>query len=434
MITAQVRMWGRIIGAITLKDGDPYASFEYVPDFTKSGIQVAPFKMKLPRGRKVFRFPELSTTFKGLPGMIADSLPDKYGNALIDNWLARQGRDSASFSIIERLCYLGSKGMGALEYIPENGPSNTGGSQPVDIASLVQLASDILHQRKGIKINGNLKNKNAMEQMLLVGTSAGGARAKAVIAVNEKTKDICSGQVTLENGFSHWLIKFDGVANNSDRELADPQGYGSIEYAYYLMAKKAGIAMEECRLYEENGRRHFMTRRFDRTPDGRKLHMQSLAALCHLDFHQPGAHSYEQAFQAIQMLELPQMDSEELYRRMVFNIVARNQDDHVKNISFLMTKDGTWSLSPAYDVMYSYNPTGKHTSLHQMSMNGKRDNFVRSDFKQIAKVAKLKQGRANILIEEVINAVAEWEKFAKKSKVPSDKIRSIQKNHRLQIA
>jgi len=430
MLTAEVKLWGRSIGAIALADGDATASFEYDRKFAESGIEVA--KIAMPLSRQIYRFPQLPiATFKGLPGMLADSLPDKLGNALINAWLAEQGRVEDSFSSIERLCYLGSRGMGALEFSPVIGRRAKTSSR-LEIASLVQLASAILSKRQDLRTSLAPKaHAEAMRDILQVGTSAGGARAKAVIAINDETLEIRSGQVDAGPGFSYWLIKFDGVDNNRDKELADGKGYGAIEYAYYLMAKAAEITMTECRLLPENGRRHFITKRFDRTADGGKLHMQSLSALRHLDFNAPGAHSYEQAFQTIQMLGLSASVSEQLYRRMVFNIVARNQDDHVKNISFLMDKQGTWSLSPAYDVMYSYNPTGKHASLHQMSMNQKRDSFALSDFTTCAKVANLKQGRETIILREVIEAVSEWEKFAAQAEVPKTKAVAITATHRL---
>lgn len=430
MLTAKVKLWDRLIGAVALADGDRTASFEYDHDFAKSGIQVA--KLMMPLGRQIYRFPELPfETFKGLPGMLADSLPDKFGNALINAWLAEEGRSPESFSSIERLCYLGSRGMGALEFAPARG-KRMKASKHLEIDSLVKLASEILSQREGFKTSlADKTHDEAMKDILQVGTSAGGARAKAILAIHETTKEIRSGQVDAGPGFGYWIMKFDGVDNNRDKEAPDKKGYGAIEYAYHLMAKAAGISMTECRLFTENDRRHFMTRRFDRTASGEKLHMQSLGALRHLDFNVPGAHSYEQAFQTIQQLGLPASASEEMYRRMVFNIVARNQDDHVKNIAFLMDKEGTWSLSPAYDVMYSYNPGGKHTQLHQMTMNGRRDGFTLADFSASARVANLKQGRETIILREVVEAVSEWEKFADQAEVPKAKVASIRAAHRL---
>ncbi len=375
---AEVRLWGRTIGAVYMDDAGGYAAFQYTAEFAESGIQVAP--LVLPLNRRIYEFPELPRrTFHGLPGLLADSLPDRFGNALIDAWLATTGRTAESFSPIERLCYTGARGMGALEFAPALGPKPRKATR-IDIDALVTLASDILTEPRNLK--GTLtaaSRKKVLADILKVGTSAGGARAKAVIAWNRKTNQVRSGQIAAGPGFSYWLLKFDGVAGNKDKELDDPQGYGAIEYAYSLMARAAGITMSECRLLEEHGRRHFMTRRFDRLLDGGKLHMQSLGALAHFDYNQPGAYSYEQALLAIRQLDLPMLALEEQFRRMLFNIVARNQDDHVKNIAFLMDREGRWSLAPAFDITYSYNPSGSWTATHQMTVNGKRDGFVMAD-------------------------------------------------------
>jgi serine/threonine-protein kinase HipA len=388
----------------------------------------------MPLSGRVYVFPDLPpVTFHGLPGLLADSLPDKFGNALIDTWLATQGRKSESFNAVERLCYTGSRGMGALEFAPAIGPK----PQPamhIEIDALVKLASEVLSHRKNLKATfASERRKNALNDILRVGTSAGGARAKAVIAWNRETNKVRSGQIAAGTGFDYWLLKFDGVTGNKDKELEDPKGYGAIEYAYYLMAKAAGINMSECRLLEENGRRHFMTRRFDRLDGGEKLHMQSLCALAHFDFNQAGAHAYEQAFFAIRQLNLPMADVEEQFRRMAFNIVARNQDDHVKNIAFLMDKTGRWSLAPAFDVTYSYNPSGSWTDRHQMTMNGKRDGFMLADFRACAKIALMKRGRAEAIMDEVCTAVKKWPDYAKQADVMNDWRKQIRQNLRLDL-
>jgi len=408
---AEVRLWGRTIGAVSLADGETVASFQYDPAFARSGIEVSPLTM--PLGDQVYRFPALAAqTFHGLPGLLADSLPDKFGNALIDAWLATQGRTPESFNAVERLCYTGTRGMGALEFIPVLGP-RARKAQKVEIDALVALASDVLSQRRGLQVNfANADRQEALNDILRVGTSAGGARAKAVVAWNPQSNEVRSGQIEAGDGFSYWLLKFDGVTGNKDKELVDPKGYGNIEYAYFLMARAAGVQMSECRLLEENGRRHFMTRRFDRLPDGDKLHMQSLCALAHYDFNSAGAYGYEQALLALRQLRLPIEAVEQQFRRMVFNIVARNQDDHVKNIAFLMDQAGRWSLSPAFDVIYSYNPTGAWTDRHQMTLNGKRDGFTLADFATCAKAAAMKRGRAATIVEEVTSAVTRWPDFA----------------------
>lgn len=427
---AEVRLWGRIIGAVSLEDGSPHAAFQYDPAFAGSGIEVSPLTM--PLGPHIYRFPSLPLpTFHGLPGLLADSLPDRFGNALIDTWLATQGRRPESFNAVERLCYTGARGMGALEFAPVLGP-RTRTAQKIEIDALVALASEVLGRRAGLQASfADADRKAALNDILRVGTSAGGARAKAIIAWNPHTEEVRSGQVPAGPDFGYWLLKFDGVTGNRDKELEDPKGYGVIEYAYSLMARAAGITMTECRLLEENGRRHFMTRRFDRLAGGEKLHMQSLCALAHYDFNQAGAYSYEQAFLAIRQLGLPIEATEEQFRRMAFNIVARNQDDHVKNIAFLMDKAGRWSLSPAFDVSYSYNPSGAWTDRHQMTLNGKRDGFTIADFQACAKTALMKRGRAETLLEEVTSAVARWPEFAAQAGVAPAWRDQIQQNLRL---
>jgi serine/threonine-protein kinase HipA len=416
MTLAEVKLWGRTIGAASLEDGGQFAAFQYDPAFARSGIEVSPISM--PLNERVYVFPDLPPkTFHGLPGLLADSLPDKFGNALIDTWLSTQGRTPESFNAVERLCYTGARGMGALEFAPAIGPK----PQPakhIEIDALVKLASEVLSQRKNLKTTfASERRKNALNDILRVGTSAGGARAKAVIAWNRDTNEVRSGQIAAGAGFDYWLLKFDGVTGNKDKELEDPKGYGAIEYAYYLMAKAAGINMSECRLLEENGR-----------------HMQSLCALAHFDFNQAGAYAYEQALLIIRQLNLPMADVEEQFRRMAFNLIARNQDDHVKNIAFLMDKAGRWSLAPAFDVTYSYNPTGSWTDRHQMTMNGKRDGFTLTDFRAFAKVALMKRGRGEAILAEVLDAVKKWPDYAEQAEVTTDWRKQIRQNHRLDLA
>lgn len=408
---AAVKLWGRTIGAVSLDEGAEVARFQYAPDFARSGIEVSPLMM--PLSEEVYEFPLLNPeSFHGLPGMLADSLPDRFGNALIDAWLAREGRSAADFHALDRLCYTGKRGMGALEYAPIKGPRPRT-AKKIKIDTLVELASEILTHRHDLHGRFDDKGKQeALKDILRVGTSAGGARAKAVIAWNPKTQEVRSGQVDAGEDFENWLLKFDGVSGNKDKELEDPKGYGAIEYAYHLMAKAAGITMSDCRLLEEGGRRHFMTRRFDRLAGGQKLHLQSLCAMAHLDFNLAGAHGYEQALQTIRRLEMPMADMEEQFRRMVFNLVARNQDDHTKNIAFLMDKQGRWTLAPAFDVTYSYNPKGAWTFRHQMTVHGKRDGFTLDDLNPCAKSAGMKRGRAKRILDEVRAAVEQWPGFA----------------------
>jgi serine/threonine-protein kinase HipA len=323
--------------------------------------------------------------------------------------------------------------MGALEFVPELGPRARATSK-IQIDALVKLVSDVLAHRNALDVHFNPEKRHtALNEILRVGTSAGGALAKAIIAWNPTTHEVRSGQVKAPTGFQYWLVKFDGVSGNRDKELADPEGFTAIEYAYSLMAREAGIEMTECRLLEEGGRRHFMTQRFDRTADGGKLHMQSLAALMHLDFNAAGTHSYEQAFDTIRRLRLPVSALEEQFRRMLFNVVARNQDDHVKNIAFLMNKRGEWSLAPAFDVTYAYNPTGEWTARHQMTINGKQDDFNREDFRACANVAGLKRGRAETILDEVRAAVARWPKFADAADVLPKWRQQVQSTLRLQF-
>ena len=431
---AQVELWGRTIGAVSMDEGRDVAAFQYDPAFAQSGIEISPLMM--PLSDRVYEFPTLArNTFHGLPGLLADSLPDKFGNALIDVWLATQGRTAASFGAIERLCYTGTRGMGALEFKPVIGPNpRARTTSAIEIDALVQLASDVLTHRNDLQGNfASSARANALNDILRVGTSAGGARAKAVIAWNRATHEVRSGQINAGDGFEYWLLKFDGVSGNKDKELDDPQGYGAIEYAYHLMAQKAGVTMSECRLLDENGRRHFMTRRFDRLTNGAKLHMQSLCALAHLDFNQAGAHSYEQALMTIRQLGLPMAAVDQQFRRMAFNIIARNQDDHVKNIAFLMNQQGQWSLAPAFDMTYSYNPQGARTTTHQMTMNGKRDGFTLKDFEACAKTAMMKRGRAAAIIGEVRAAVGEWPGFAATANVNDEWRETIRGAHRLVI-
>jgi serine/threonine-protein kinase HipA len=429
MTAAIIQLYGTPIGAVSWDPDRELGVFEYDPDFLGSGIEVSPIAMPLGPGR--FSFPNLSReTFKGLPGLLADSLPDKFGNLLIDQWLARQGRSPESFDPVERLCYLGTRAMGGLEFQPTLLPESP--PETLHLAALVQLANDALASRESLHANLS-QPPEALATILRVGTSAGGARAKAVIAWNPVTGEIRSGQVPFAAGFEPWLLKFDGVSANRDKELNDPLGYGRIEYAYHLMARAAGITMSDCRLLEENGRAHFMTRRFDRGLHGEKFHMQSLCAIAHFDFNLAGAYSYEQSFQIARRLDLPQADLTELYRRALFNIIARNQDDHTKNIAFLMDRRGGWRLAPAYDLIYAYNPTGAWTHRHQMTLNAKREDFLTSDLLAAAEAANIKPPKAKAILRQVLAAVSGWENHAEAAGVSADWMREIHANLRLDL-
>lgn len=413
---AEIKLFGRTMGQVTFEERSDAAVFEYDPAFVDSGLQPAPLTM--PLSRQLFSFAGLNAkTFYNLPGLLADSLPDKYGNAIFDVWLAREGRLPGSFSAIDRLCHLGIRGMGALEYVPAT--KGLGESTLLEIDKLVRLSSKILSTHSSIvRPFEDGAAEETLPDLLKVGTSAGGARAKAVIAWNPKSNEVRSGQVDAPPGFEQWLIKFDGVTENRDKETVDPCGFSAVEYAYYRMARDAGISISESRLLEAGGLRHFMTRRFDREAGGKKLHMQSLGAIAHFDFNLAGAYSYEQAMQVIQRIGALPEDKEELFRRMVFNIAGRNQDDHVKNIAFLMDRFGRWRLSPAFDVTFSFNPKGAWTAVHQMTLGGKRDGFTFDDFKAFEKTASLKQNATERIIEEVLSVVSRWRDYADEAKVP----------------
>lgn len=424
--TAYVELWDMRVGAVLWDSDRGLASFEFEPSFLNSGLDPAPLTMPIDearRGRAVFEFPDLAyKTFYGLPGMLADSLPDKYGNNIINAWLARQGRTPESFSPVERLCYTGKRGMGALEFTPFIG-DGANESVPVEVQELVRLAHKVIHERS--QLDTNFNHLEALTDIIRVGTSAGGARPKAVIALNDKTGKVRSGQVTAPAGFSYWIMKFDGV---KDDTLGDPAGYGRIEYAYYKMAKQCEINMTECRLYEEGDRAHFMIKRFDRTEKGKKIHMQSLCGMAHFDFNEAGGYSYEQAFQIMRRLRLPHSDAEQLFKRMVFNLVARNQDDHPKNIAFLMDKSGTWKLSPAFDMTYAHNPSGDWTHKHQMTVNGKREGFVYDDLIAVADEMNIKKGSQ--IIDQIVEVVSRWREFAKAVGVEINQIEAISRTHR----
>lgn len=403
-----------------------------MPDFVQSTFELAPIMM--PRSLNPCEFPGLSQdAFKGLPGMLADALPDKFGNALIDAWLVTQGRSAGSFNPVERLCYVGTRGMGALEFHPaiHETPSK---SQRIEIDALTKLANDVLNKRANLSSNLNGEDdRETLEEILRVGTSAGGARAKAILAWNEKTDEFRSGQIKAGEGFTYWLMKFDGISGNRDKGLADPQGFGLIEYGFFLLARAVGIDMTECRVYHEGGRSHFMTRRFDRTASGQKLHMQSLAALRHYDFNAAGAYSYEQAVETIRLLGLPAYDIEQQFRRAVLNILIRNQDDHVKNIAFLMNRKGEWRLSPAFDVSYAYNPDGSWTHQHQMSLSGKRDHFEFSDLIRFGGFCDIKQRKAEDIIREMHEQVDNWPTFAEQAGVAENTAQAIHNAMRREI-
>lgn len=421
--TAEVHLWEHHVGTVFWNEERGVASFEYEPSFLGKGLKVAPITM--PLTDDIYSFPNLPQgTFLGLPGMLAEALPDAFGRALLDNWLAAQGRQDAN--PVERLCFQGQRSMGALEFVPsKERVLNT--QQAIEVGSLVEAAREALHSKESFVTNMS-KSDEALLDIIRVGTSAGGQRAKAVIAYNDATGEVRSGQTTAPEGFDYWLIKLDGVdhvARTSSAVLSDPLHFGEIEYVHYLLAKAAGINMTECRLYREHNRAHFMTRRFDRV-NGRKIHMQTLCGLAHYDFNMLHAYSYEQAFGVMRRLRLTYPEAEEFYRRMVFNVVARNQDDHTKNISFLMDRQGVWHLSPAYDMSWAYNPNGGWTATHQMSINNKWDNISREDLLTVASEMNVKGAKQ--IIDQVVEAVSLWPRLAKEnSDIPQSTIDAIEK-------
>lgn len=429
--TASVNLWRTRIGAVTWDDTNQYGIFQYAEDFAKRGIQISPLVM--PLREEAYAFPALNRdTFKGLPGLLADSLPDKFGNSVFMAWLSQQNRSLDSLNPVERLCYTGKRGMGALEFEPALGVSYSDGAV-IKVASLVDLANRIVNFRSQLEgVFNSEDDAAAITNILQVGTSAGGARAKAILAWNPVTNEFRSGQLPAGSGFEYWIIKFDGV-NDKSLQAGEPKGFGKIEFAYSEMAKDAGIVMTECHLHHEGGRSHFMTRRFDRNDKGEKIHMQSLGALTHSDFNRAATYSYEQTIFDMNRLNISQIDKEQLVLRAMFNVVARNQDDHVKNISFLMNKEGIWHLSPAYDITYSFRASSEWVSQHQMFINGKRDAFKFEDFIKLSDVADIKPAKAKEMLEHITLSVKKWPEFAKKAKVDNTTIEKISNAHRLHL-
>ncbi len=427
VVAAEVWIWDRLAGAVLWDETQQLASFEFDSGFLRSGLDIAPITMPLRQGKRMYAFPEIRRgrndsfdTFKGLPGLLADMLPDRYGNQLINAWLVQNGRPTDSLNPVELLSFIGKRGVGALEIKPSLRAENPK-STNLEIDSLVGIANKILNTRESFQTDLSKEEEAALADILKIGTSAGGARAKAVIAFNPNTGEVKSGQVEAPAGFSNWLIKFDGV---TDTQFGASVGYGRVEMAYYLMAQAAGIQMNECRLLEENGRAHFMTKRFDRTEDGMKIHMQSLCGLRHFDFNQVGVYSYEQVFETMRMLRLSYPEAEQLFIRMVFNVLARNCDDHTKNFAFLMDQSGKWSLSPGYDICHAYRPGSLWVSSQSMMVNGKREGISEVDFLEVARKMNIKKPEEKI--EQVRVAVKRWNEFAEEVKVEPKLRDSIQ--------
>jgi len=418
MNVAEVKIWGELAGAVAWDEASRVATFEYNPGFKKPDRDLAPLKMPVSAAKNQYSFPELRKdkdseydTFKGLPGLLADVLPDRYGNQLINMWLAQQGRPQNSMNPVEMLCFIGTRGMGALEFEPPV-LKESKRTFSIEIDSLVDIAQKMLSQKESFAANLNSDDEKAVTEILKIGTSAGGARPKAVIAYNEKTGEVKSGQTKAPKDFEHWLIKLDGV---SDVQLGATNGYGRVEMAYYNMATACGIEIMPSRLLEENNRAHFMTKRFDREGAETKHHIQTLCALKHFDYNLVNSFSYEQLFQTMRELKLTYQDAEQMFRRMVFNVIARNCDDHTKNFSFRLKNGGKWELAPAYDLCHAYRPGSDWVSHHSLSINGKRTNITKNDLIGIGDSIKCK--KASVIIDEINDTVNQWQKFAEETGV-----------------
>ena len=425
-----------LVGAVSFDTDTGIGAFEYDAKFIQKGVELSPIKM--PLSAQIYSFPALGyETFRGLPGLVADSLPDDFGNAVLNAWVASQGKAPENITPLERLQYTGKRGMGALEYTPATRLKSLNASEKIEIESLVSIAQEILDSREGFVASLNHPgedDREAMLSLLSVGMSAGGARPKAVLAFNDDFTQVRSGQVKVPAGFNHCLMKFDGVNehNKNHETFGDPQGYGAMEYVYYLMAKQCGIKMMPSRLLEEGSRRHFVTQRFDRIGN-KKVHMQTLNGLAHVDYRQPGSYSYAELFAIARKLRVSAMDAQELLKRLVFNIVARNHDDHSKNFAFLLVEN-KWQLSPAYDLAYSYKPGSKWVNSHWMTLNGKRDDFNREDLYSLQKLVPIfTKPKIDELIDKTVEHVAQWRKLAKNNDVPDFLIKEIDSNLRLSI-
>jgi len=411
--TAFVKIWDQTIGAVAWDSQTELASFQYDSKFLLNNWDLAPIKMPIKEGSSIHTFPMLrnSSTFKGLPGLLADVLPDRFGNQMINAWLAQNGRSQNSLNPIEMLCFIGPKGMGALEFVPSRF-DEVKRSFDIEMESLVIMTQSILQRKEAFETNRYLDEHNAMLDILKIGTSAGGARPKAIIAYNEKTGQIKSGHTKVPKGFSYWMVKMDGV---SDTQFGASQGYGRVEMAYYLMALDCGIEMMESKLIEENERAHFLTKRFDRSGSGEKYHIQTFCAMQHYDFNDINGYSYEQLFQTMRMLRLPYPQAEQMFRRMVFNVLARNCDDHTKNFAFRLQRGMNWELAPAYDLCHAYRPGSEWVSQHALSINGKRKDFEWNDFMQVAESMHIK--KAKQIIYDIGEVVSKWPFYANKVNV-----------------
>ncbi|CAG8998779.1 MAG: hypothetical protein CENE_00739 [Candidatus Celerinatantimonas neptuna] len=436
MEALNVSYHNQAVGAVSFDSEKGTGAFEYDPGFIKKGIELSPLKM--PLSNRIFSFPELDfLTYKGLPGLIADSLPDDFGNAVLNAWVARGGLIPDSITPLQRLQYTGKRGMGALEYSPATKMRGLNASLQVEIQSLVSIAQEILDSRGNFTVElhkDGQEDREAMMALLSVGMSAGGARPKAVLAFNDDLTQVRSGQTQIPESFTHYLMKFDGVSehNNNQETFGDPLGFGAMEFVYYQMATACGIEMMPSQLLAEGNRRHFITQRYDRQGN-QKFHVQTLNGLAHMDYKKPGQYSYAELFGIARQLRLPAREAEQLFRRMIFNIVARNHDDHSKNVSFML-KNNQWVLAPAYDLAYSYKPGSRWVNSHWMSLNGKRDHFSRADFYILETLSPLfTRRKINAMIDEIIDGVSKWSYLAREQDVPSSLIDEVQSNLRLHL-
>jgi len=411
---AYINIWDKRIGAIAWNSNTQLGSFEYEPSFLSENLDLSPIKLPIKNASKrIFTFPQLrrNETFRGLPGFLADILPDHYGKTLINTWLTTQGTSADSLNPVEMLSFIGKRGMGALEIEPAKGGSGSV-SKNIEIDKLIEINDRILSSKNNLILSGDIEERRTFNDLLKIGTSAGGARPKAIIAFSDETQEIRSGQYFAPDGFEHWLIKFDGVTDN---QFGSSNGSGRVEMAYFSMAKDAGIEMMDSRLLEEQDRAHFMTKRFDRNPNGEKIHVQTFCALRHFDFKNVVQYSYEQLFETMRMLRLSYQEAEQMFRRMAFNVVSRNCNDHTKNFAFMMSKDGVWKLAPAYDICHAYVPGSEWLSQHSLSINGKRSDITRQDLLDVAYQMNVK--KATKIIDEICEVVSEWKSYAEKQHI-----------------
>ena len=420
----QVKLYDEILGTIDWNANKGSSIFQYSNNALNREIEPSPIIM--PTQERIFETNRDHINFHNLPYLLSDSMPDDFGNTMMKEWLKQKKLSIDDINPVDRLTYVGRRGMGALEYEPVSYKENN--NYNVTISELLEVAKKVLEGKEETSYDD--LDKDSLSDILRIGTSVGGARAKALVAIkfdsNKKITEIKSGDITQTEGYSYWLLKIDGA---NEKTLGEGEGLGKIEYAYYLLAKESGIEMSDSILFEENNRFHFLTKRFDRTDNGDKIHMQTFGALAGIDYKIQKASSYETLFRVMKRLSLPYYQFEQQYRRALFNVIARNHDDHVKNFSFLMDKVGKWKISPAYDINYSYSPGGTWTNVHQSSINNKFDNFSRDDLLSLGKTFGIK--KANHILDEIIAAVNLWPKIATEVDIPKKEIEARSKGLRV---